>query len=191
MSEYLIARDRPVGISILSILILLGALLAAGGTIFGAYYLATSPDAATIESRLEAFGISLPLLIASTIFLLLLKFGSGVGLWIGSKWGWYLATFSYAYVIVRNANAIVVTHQIVSAMSAHEISLMSLSPTIHYIKFSVRIIVATLLYLYLFKSNVREYFQMTSTSGWKVVLADAVICAAIVAIISIVAPELR
>jgi hypothetical protein len=191
MTDYLTARERPIGIAILSVLVLLGALLTTGGAVVGGYYLAISPDAATIESRLEAIGIPLPLLIANFAFIILLKFGSGVGLWTGSKWGWHLATLSYAYVIVRNLNAIFVTHQIVSEMSAYEISAMPHSPAFHYIKFGGRILVATLIYLYLFKSNVRDYFRMTSTSGWKVVVADVVICAAILATISIVAPELR
>ncbi len=76
---------RPVGVSILAALHLVGGVL-----LFGAQFLVFA-NLEAIEESLRVIGISPVLLIIGATFLALLSIASGVGMWMGTKWGWWLA----------------------------------------------------------------------------------------------------
>jgi hypothetical protein len=192
MTEYMIAaRRRPIGVILLSLLALLGGLVLAGVATFAAYHLSTSDQAEVIAERLAAIGLPLPLLAVGLLFLMVIGLGSGVGMWFGTQWGWYLATFGYAYAIVRNLNAIWITQRIFASMPAAEFAAMPHSPAYYYFKFAVRSVIAALILLYLFKGSVRAFFQLDGVSSWRVLAAELVGCGFIVAGVTFAAAMLQ
>jgi hypothetical protein len=80
------------------------------------------------RQRLSIFsflGFPTSLLIFSIVFLFALGIASGVGMWKGRKWGWYLGTFYYIYSITRNANALLAVSIFINSMSPGETADMS------------------------------------------------------------------
>ncbi len=91
---------RPVGVSILAVLHFIGGIL-----LFGVQFLMFA-NLNAMEESLRTIGIPPALLIVAVMFLAALAIASGVGMWIGTKWGWWLAAFYYVYSIFRNASAL-------------------------------------------------------------------------------------
>ena len=154
-------RKRPIGISILAVLNIafgiLGAIYTVGLTIFG------SPLAFRIVTAVFIFGLAI---------------ASGIGMWNGRKWGWYLGSFWYMYSIVRNAIALL----LLIFVPPEELSNTGAHPPYYYFG---RLIVFFLLYLYLFKGNVRDFFSLPEQKKWKPILAELGICIVIVTVIGI------
>lgn len=175
MPDYL-RPPRPVGISILSVLHFLGgaALAVLAGVL--PMMAARKPE---IAETLATIGMPLPLLIAGILFLASLAIGSAVGMWIGAKWGWYLGSFYYVYSVIRNLLAIVSVYLLVGQLKPEELADAHRGPEYHYLKFSIRAVIHTLIYVYFFKRNVLEYFGLTQISVLKVVVIELVICSSI------------
>jgi hypothetical protein len=146
------APTRPVGVSILAVLNLLGGI-----AVFGAQFLLLV-NLPSMEEPLRTLGIPPVLLIIGMIFLAVLTFASGVGMWLGTKWGWWLATFYYVYSVFRNASALL------TIMAAADQLEGTRGPEFYLFKHSVRIVISFLLLLYFFKSNVLEFFGMKDVS---------------------------
>jgi hypothetical protein len=164
---------RPVGISILAVLHFIGGIL-----LFGSQFLLFA-NLQAMEESLRAIGIPPVLLIIGVMFLAVLAIASGVGMWMGAKWGWWLASFYYVYSIFRNGSALLT----VVAM-ADQLEGGSRGPEYYMIKHGVRIIVHFLLFLYFFKGNVLEFFGLETLSKPKAIGVLVGICIAITAAIS-------
>lgn len=140
-------RKRPVGISILAILIIIGGMF----SIIIRFY----------TSLRLSFTISI-VTIASALFYLALTTLVGVTLWRGKKWGWWLGTSYLAYFIlsyIHRALTLFVLHN-------QQISIpMGLSYELT--KISINLIMNILIYLYLFKDNVMEYYGVNRESKLK------------------------
>lgn len=177
MDDYLAARARPIGVTILSILSLVGAVLLTLVTGFATFAIASGDERVRQASKAMAeLGFPMPLLAAGVVILVALAWASGIGLWIGTKWGWHCGAFWYAYAIIRNLNALA-TFYLMSDVYAAEIqSPASRGPEYYYVKFIARLLISFLIYLYFFKSNVRDYFGLTAASKWKAVAAHFGIC---------------
>jgi len=192
MPNYMVAtRSRPIGVTLLSILAILGGIGFVGLAALTTFFLLSTDEPRVIAERLATIGIPLPLLIVGLAFLIVLSIGSGAGMWVGERWGWYLATFGYAYAIVRNLNAIWITHGIFSSMSAADLAVMPHGLGYYYFKFSARVVISGLILLYLFKRNVREFFEVGEIPAWKVLGTEAVSCAVIVGCVTLAASVLQ
>lgn len=98
----------------------------------------------------------------SVLLLGIINLGSGIGMWLGKRWGWYLGAICYCYAIIRNSVALVQLSQILRVFNH-----LQQEAGLSYIKFSARIIGNGLILSYLFKSNVTNYFQVNNRSNWK------------------------
>jgi hypothetical protein len=128
-----------------------------------------------LEGPLRTVGLSPALLLVGTGFLALLAITSGVGLWLGRTWGWWLGSFYYVYAIARSSSALLT----VAGLEA-ELAASTRGPEYYYVKHIGRIIVHLLILLYLFQGHVLRYFALDGLSKWKAVLglvgACAVVC---------------
>lgn len=164
---------RPVGVSILAVLHFIGGIL-----LFGAQFLLFANLRAMDES-LRSFGIPPALLIIGVMFLAILAIASAVGMWTGTKWGWWLAAFYYVYSIFRNGSALLTVVALADQLEGG-----SRGPEYYMIKYGGRVVVHLLLFLYFFKANVLEYFGMETLSKLKAVGILVGICIAILAVTS-------
>jgi hypothetical protein len=177
MEEYLAAKQRPVGVTILSILFLIGAVLLTGITAFAVFAVASGDDRVRqISESLATFGMPISLLAFGVALLVALSWASGIGMLLGTKWGWYCGSFWYAYAIMRNLNALWFLYGMPETLTTEMSSSSSRGPEHYYIKYSGRLIVSCLIYLYFFKANVREHFGLSSASGWKAVFLEFGLC---------------
>lgn len=172
MTDYLTVRDRPLGITILSILHFVGGVALAIGLVAFAF-VRVDPQ---VTQALSEIGIPLPLLIAGIGFLAVLGIASAIGMWKGKTWGWYLGSFSFAYAIVRNVNALVAVYDLSNVLPAEELADASRGPGYYYMKFGIRTVVSLLLFMYFFKANVRAYFGLVEARLWKAAVAEFVLC---------------
>ena len=149
---------RPVGVSILSVLHFIGGVL-----LFGAQFLMFA-NLGAMEESLRSIGIPPALVIIGVMFLAILMIASGVGMWIGTKWGWWLASFYYVYSVFRNGSALFT----VIAM-ADELENSNRGPEYYLIKHGGRIVIHFLLILYFFKGSVLAFFGLETLSKGKAV----------------------
>lgn len=151
-------NDRPVGVSILAVLHLIGGVLLLGTQVF----LLANLD--RVSEGMNAVGIPPILLIVGVMLLAGISLASGIGMWLGTRWGWWCATFYYVYSIAINANALLMLSGFADALEDR-----SRGPGYYYAKFGGRVIIHFLVLLYCFKSNVVEYFGMHDVHKGKVV----------------------
>lgn len=176
-------KKRPLGISILAVLHIIYA-------IFITFLLVQLAMKLEDQQFLDMLGPPPIVFIVTRCFIWGLAIASGILMWKGKKWGWYLGSFCYMWGILLYAIALAtLLMSIISFMPPEEIAIGSQSPTYIFVKHSVQTIIAFLLYLYLylyfFRSNVREFFSLTEQKKWKPVLAELSICIAIVVVDSI------
>lgn len=181
-------KKRPVGISILAGFHIVGGILGAIVIVFLVAQLGRKPEAQEgFEQVLAMLGLPPALLVVAIVFIFGLSIASGIVMWKGIKWGWYLGSFYCMYIIVLNVNALFTIPMLMSSASPEELANMSRGPTYYYVKYGGRVIFHILLYLYFFKGNVREFFSLTEQKKWKPVLAELGVCIGIVAVFSIIA----
>ena len=180
MEDYLVARKRPTGVSILAFLAILGAVVITIISALAIFAVIQGDDRVRQASEAMAqIGIPPYFMAAGILFLLALGWASGIGMWIGAKWGWHLGAFWYAYAIARNIGALLTIYGSAEMFEAEMSSSSSRGPEYYYIKHSGRLLISFLIYLYFFKDNVREYFGLENASKWNAVAAHFGICAAL------------
>ena len=165
--------SRPIGVSILSVLHFLGGflLLAAQALMLA--------NLEAVEESLQIIGIPPVLLILGVMFLTVLVFASAVGMWMGTKWGWWLAAFYYMYSIFRNATALYTVLSMADQLEgAHR------GPGYYFAKHSIRIIIHFLLFLYFFKGNVLDFFGLEDIEKGKAVTIIVGICLTITVVLT-------
>lgn len=167
---------RPTGISILAVLHIVGGVLGFMVTMFLVVQFGRNQEA---QQALTALGLPPALLIAAIVFIFGLAIASGIGMWKGRKWGWYLGSLYYMYSVVRNANALITIPMLINSIPPEELAGARHGPSYYYVKHGGRVLVHFLLYLYFFKSNVREFFSLAEQKKWKPVLAGLSLCIAI------------
>lgn len=131
---------------------------------------------------LREVGMSPIMVLVGFTFLAVLALGSGVGMWLGTKWGWWLSTFYYMYSVFRNACALWMVISIGDQLQGEPRGI-----EYHMIKHGGRVVVHSLLFLYFFKGNVLEYFDVTSLRKWKAVGILIGICIALIVANSVAA----
>lgn len=174
---------RPIGTSIIAILHISGGFLGIIFMIFMSVKVYYLPE--TLE-KINILGLPPSLLIIAIFFVLVLALASGIGMWTGKKWGWFLGSFYYMYSIVRNSTALITIPMMINSMPPEEVAEMSRGPSYYYIKHGLKIIIHSLIFLYFFKSNVIDFFTMNEYKKWKPILIQLSICAIIVIVVNII-----
>jgi hypothetical protein len=146
-------RKRPIGISILAVLYIIGGIGVLGIQLF---------MGGVLTQAFNLIGISSISAVISLLFLGILGLAAGIGMWLGKKWGWWLGAFYLMYSVARNINALIIIPNLVEQFGTPESGLAK-----YYIKHCGRIILHSLLVLYFFKSNVEVYFQVENLNVWK------------------------
>ena len=162
------ATDRPVGVSILALLHLLGGIFFLGAQVL------LIANLQAVEDSLRSIGVPPVLLIVGAMFLAILTIASGIGMWLGTKWGWWFAAFYYVYGIFRNGSALftVIT-------MADQLEGGSHGPEYYMVRHGGRIVIHFLLFLYFFKGNVLKFFGLEALSKAKAVSILVGLCVAI------------
>ena len=154
--DYMQVRDRPLGVTILSVLHLLGGLMILP---LLAVLFANSAEA---QKPLQELGLPFEVLVAGVCLLAVNSVFSGIGLFLGRKWGWWLAAFYYVYSIARHGNALFLTYQLTELDGGGGRGI-----GYHRAKFAGRIIVAVLILFYLFRDRVLDYFRFAPGGNLK------------------------
>ncbi len=144
---------RPVGITILAVLYLIGGVAVLG------LQLAMAPK---LIAGFERSGIPAIQAHVALGFLGMLGVAGGVGMIRGKPWGWWLGAFYLTYSVARSAHALLLLPRIAAQFNA---SADLLAP--HYVKFGGRIVVHSLICWYFFTSGVEEFFAVAGTPRWK------------------------
>ncbi|MHC4876534.1 MAG: hypothetical protein ACYTGL_08545, partial [Planctomycetota bacterium] len=136
------------GVTILAVLHLVGGVL----LLVGQVMLLANLD--RVSQGLNGVGIPPALLVMGVMLLAGIALASGVGMWLGTRWGWWCAAFYYVYSVARNANAFLMVSDLADGLEGG-----SRGPGYYYAKFGGRVVIHLLLLLYFFKDNVLEYFE--------------------------------
>lgn len=146
-------NKRPVGVTILAVLNLLGGL---------ALLLMQTILWNKLGEGLQSIGISSAVGFAALVFLGVLGVSAGIGMLTGKRWGWWVGAFCLCYSVARNLNALIMIPSLVEQHGAPDASVAKF-----YVKFAGRAIINSLLALYFFKANVVEYFRVGEIAAWK------------------------
>lgn len=156
--------DRPFGVKIIAILMLLGGII----------LLITQISAFKILSEASSLlGVSSLFFQAAFGFLGLLGVAGGVGMWVGQKWGWWLAIFYFTYSLTRNLNMLVSIPGIMEQYGA------SSNVAGHYIKYGLRVLWDILLLNYMCRESITSFFKTTETNKLNALLTVFGICVGI------------
>lgn len=152
-TENIHTAPRPTLITILAILNILGGLsvfitqLVAWGNL----------KQAAIQSS-----ISITQLLLGFIFLAVLSVSSGIGMWLGQKWGWWLGAFNELYVIPRRINVLLAALSMYSGTEGDELT--------RIIRSAGQILVSIVLLFYFYRHNVLDYFGLAEFPKWKSII---------------------
>lgn len=151
-------NERPIGVTILAVLHLIGGFLLA------VLQVSMLVHYDRFAQALDETGIAPWLVIIGALLIAVLGFVCGLAMLAGVRWGWWCATFYYMHGVARNANAFVMV-----AVLSEGIEDPARGATYYYVKFGGRVLVHSLLFLYFFKPNVWEYFGMEGQSKGRAV----------------------
>lgn len=165
---------RPIGITILSILHLVGGVGLFVVFVFTASVSLLTSRFDNLAQPLEQMGMPVPLLVAGMLFLCVLSVWSAIGMWRGTPWGWWLGSFYYIYAVFRNASALVTV-----LMMAEELEGSTRGPGYYIFKHTGRIVVHLLLFCYFFRGNVLAYFGLSHINKGKAIWKLIGVCLAI------------
>ena len=160
--DYMRQRERPIGVSILSVLHFISALGFFGVAVFALLWLR---DPKIVE-KMAASGFPVPLFIAAMVVSAILAFATTVGMWSGAPWGWYLGSFWYAYSIVVNVSALFSINGVIHSFRQDHPRFVAPGIGFYYARFTIGLVLGVLLYLYFFKDNVRDYFGLLESKKW-------------------------
>lgn len=150
---FAIKMKRPVGITILATLNLIGgvAILAMQVVL-----------AVRMTDAIEGVGISPIQAHVALAFLGALGLVAGVGMLLGRRWGWWLGAFYLTYSVARNTNALISLPDL-----AEQFGVPPEKAVTHFVKFGGRVIIHSLLCWYFFTPKVEAYFQVGAVGRWK------------------------
>lgn len=145
--------DRPAGVSLLAILVGIGGVI-----LLGTQLIAFNK----LNEASSLIGVSSYFFQAAICFLGLIGITAAVGMWLGKKWGWWLALFYFAYAVSRDIN---VLFSISSISSQYSVPTEQI--TMNYIKYGIRILWDCFLMFYLCRDTASTYFQTLDIKKWK------------------------
>ena len=157
-------KKRPLGITILAILNIAGGIILFVGQVLMIGFL----------DELPSLGISSPAAMISVAVLAILALVSGIGMWLGRSWGWWLGAFYYVYGIVRNLNGVIS----LSGFS-DEFGAPSQGIETYYIRFGARVVFYSLILVYLFRGNILEHFGLARYPRSRIAMTLALVAVAV------------
>jgi hypothetical protein len=172
-------RRRPMGLSILVVFQVVGAGGVIVWTLLRVINVSGETGWMTVLRNFWLFS-TFAALIAALFFVLLLLLVSGIGTWLGRKWGWFLQTVWWALSIAMSLIGLLRSQGIFGSVSAGKDGLAYC-----LLEDGISALVGALVYLYLFKANVLRYFGLAGLRKWKAVLADAAVCLVLLAPLSL------
>lgn len=140
-------RTRPIGVWILSGLHLLAGLL----FVFAVVMFLQQRE--MIDQRLMTGLFGYLVVIAGVMAVVALS--SGVGLWLGTRWGWWIASFYYVWAVLGFVAEFMVMAFRFNLMDAETLVVAVLSKVI-------QLVIHALLLAYLLKPNVRAFCRLQS-----------------------------
>ena len=150
--EKLPKNPRPKGISILSVLYIIGAVIAVIVLLF-------QPQANL--DKIDYKGVTPTSIYLTMGFLLAFVLLTTAGMWFGKKWGWWLGSFIVLFSITKNVYAITMIPSV-----AEHYRLVPTDVAELYIKHIGRVIIQPLILLYYFRESVVNYFSVGSINPW-------------------------
>ncbi|MNZ70063.1 hypothetical protein D3C78_883830 [compost metagenome] len=157
--------DRPMGLSLVAILLVLG-----GAGLLIIQLIAFSK----LEEMSSLINVSNYVLQGAFVFVGLLGVAAGVGTWIGAKWGWWLALFYFAYAVTRNINVLLTIHNLMDQFGG------TIGEAVKgYFKYGVRVLWDCALLFYLCSETATTFFKAKETKKWKALLIVFAICIAL------------
>jgi len=145
--------QRPLGVTILAVLYLLGGV----GMLILQVVLA-----AKMQQGFSQLGYSAMQTHFALGLLGVLGAAGGVGMLLRRKWGWWLGAFYLTYSVARSANALLTLPQLIEQFDVPPAAVVK-----HNVKFAGRVIVHSLLCWYFFTTRVESYFQVGSLARLK------------------------
>lgn len=147
---------RPAGITVLSVLYLLGGFGALAALFVGM---------STLIESLNSIGVSSIEVLFSSLIMAFLAFGGAYGMWVGEKWGWWLGVLFLVFSSLKSINALILIPEFAAQYGATDAQLSK-----QYVKFIGRIFFNFLFIIYFFSKTVEEYFQLGNISKSKRIL---------------------
>lgn len=176
--DFLLSReDRPLGIALLSALNFVGGVLLCGLMIWGAMRF----NEPRFTEGITKLGVPTSAIAASVGFLAILGIISGIGMWKGTQWGWYVGSFYFLYAIIRNLNALLMVNETFALFADEEPLPVGQGPEYYHFKFGFRALISLFLYFYFFKGNVLSFFGLKQSKLWPLVVCQIAMCLTIVA----------
>jgi hypothetical protein len=161
--------DRPAGVSVIAVLLAIG----------GAMLLITQLVAFNrLNETSSVLGIPAAILQGAIGFLGLLGVAGAGGMWLGKRWGWWLALFFFAYAL----NVLISIQGI-----SEQLGVPASDQGVNYGKYGIRVLWNALLMVYLCgETAVTFFFGMKNVNKWKAVLLVFAVCIGIFLITTLV-----
>ncbi len=174
------------GIAILAWLHIIGGVLGSITIVLLELAMQQHPEA---RQGLNMLGISPFVLLIGVIVILVLRLTSGIGMWKGTRWGWYLGSLHYMYSIASTLTALIMIPFMMSVLDPADIAAMSRGPSYSSIKYGSQIIIHFiihfLLYVYFFKGTVRAFFGLTEQTKWKAIVGQIGMCLGLTILVTV------
>lgn len=140
---------RPVGVTILSVLAIISGVL--GGLVVVMPF----ASEANLGELTEHVGMPSWLFLSSLAFTALMSFLSGVGMWGGKRWGWWLGAFGFVYAVCKDANAMWLIPKLIERYGTPD-----RGAAFYYAKYGFRIFLSAAILGYLYRPPVRAFFRL-------------------------------
>jgi hypothetical protein len=144
------ARKRPIGLTLLAVLLLTG-----GGGLFALQVLAFDQ----LLPAYEAIGISALSAVSQTLALSFLCVVAGIQIWEGSKWGWILAMAALLYSVATSLQGLTMTSLLDVPAPQGWGAILS------YLKYGLKALLHIALIYYLFRAAVLDFFEIGRASA--------------------------
>ncbi len=163
-------RRRPLGVALLTALFVVGGLgLLLTGVLTGA-------RREQLAAAIEPAGFAVITVYGGVVLLAILSLAAGVGFAARRWWGWWLGTFYLAYGMAHHVNAAVAAYNVQDELAP---GAADADPDFLVLKYGAQALVHGVIYLYLFRQQVRDWFAAVTVPALGVVAAEAGVCAAI------------
>lgn len=149
------SAGRPFGVTILSVLGILSGVL---GSLVVVMSFASQ---ANLDELTQQVGMPPWLFLGSLAFTALMSFFSGVGMWGGKRWGWWLASFGFVYAIFKDANAVWMIPTLIERYGTPD-----RGAAFYYAKYGFRILLSAVILAYLYRPKVRGFFYLQVSKLW-------------------------
>lgn len=162
--------DRPAGVSVISVILALSS---------GLTLITLLLNLGKLGEASSTIGLPSMLLQAGIGFLGLSGFAASIGMWLGKRWGWWIALFYFTYAVTRNLNVMISISTIANDLDSTQ-NLGS-----YYVKYGVRMAWNGYFIYYLCTDNPAYYFGTTEVNKWKAVLMVSAVCLLIFAVTTV------